>query len=195
MRVIGLVRSASSRRMLAAAALVRPGDAGAPDPAAGRGPGRPHGGTHPPPEPVRRGSCTPRPIRTAPLRTAVRRRRLQSAPMLNGRRRRRPGDRRVGEERGSGLLDTDLVSEIRKIKQGTTDDQVIAWARSVHVSSMWLSLICVHELELGGDLVERRDPTRGQLPRQWLEARRTSCRWRMIDPSVASVTSSAAHAR
>lgn len=71
----------------------------------------------------------------------------------------------------SYLLDTNVVSEIRKVERGTADNQVVAWARSVPASSMWLSVISVHELEVGVGLVERRDPTQGQLLRQWLDAR------------------------
>lgn len=71
----------------------------------------------------------------------------------------------------SYLLDTNVVSEIRKVEQGTADDHVVAWARSVSATSMWLSVISVHELEVGVGLVERRDPTQGQLLRQWLDAR------------------------
>ncbi len=71
----------------------------------------------------------------------------------------------------SYLLDTNVVSEIRKVEQGTADNQVVAWARSMPTSSMWLSVITVHELEVGVGLAERRDPTQGQLLRQWLDAR------------------------
>ncbi len=71
----------------------------------------------------------------------------------------------------SYLLDTNVISEIHKVEQGTADDHVVAWARSVPASAMWLSVISVHELEVGVGLVERRDPIQGQLLRQWLDTR------------------------
>lgn len=67
------------------------------------------------------------------------------------------------------LLDTNLVSELRKVRSGKADPGVAAWADEVDASSLFLSAITLHELELGVLLAERRDPTQGALLRQWLE--------------------------
>ena len=39
------------------------------------------------------------------------------------------------------LLDTDVVSELRKAKSGRADRNVVAWARSVSATSLYLSAI------------------------------------------------------
>jgi len=67
------------------------------------------------------------------------------------------------------LLDTNLVSELRKVRSGKADPGVAAWADEVDASSLFLSSITLHELELGVLLAERRDPTQGALLRHWLE--------------------------
>ena len=59
------------------------------------------------------------------------------------------------------LLDTNVVSELRKAKAGKADKNVRTWAESVLASSMFLSSITILELETGILLVERRDPAQG----------------------------------
>jgi predicted nucleic acid-binding protein len=67
------------------------------------------------------------------------------------------------------LIDTNLVSELRKVRSGKADPGVAAWADGVDASSLFLSSITLHELELGVLLAERRDPTQGALLRHWLQ--------------------------
>lgn len=67
------------------------------------------------------------------------------------------------------LLDTNVVSEIRKAASGRVDPNVLRWAGSVRPSQMFISVITVQELEIGVLLVERRDPPQGGLLRAWLE--------------------------
>ena len=64
------------------------------------------------------------------------------------------------------LFDTNLVSELRKDHKA--DPHVLAWARGVKRSSMFLSVISLRELETGVLLIERRDPTQGAALRSWL---------------------------
>ena len=66
------------------------------------------------------------------------------------------------------LLDTHVVSELRKAKSGTVDQNVLAWANSVSAPSLFLSVITVLELETGILLIERRDPAQGAVIRSWL---------------------------
>ena len=68
------------------------------------------------------------------------------------------------------LLDTNVVSELRKAKLGKADKNVIAWAKNVSPSSLFLSVISILELETGVLLVERRDPSQGAILRSWLNA-------------------------
>lgn len=67
------------------------------------------------------------------------------------------------------LLDTNVVSELRKAKAGKADKHVTAWASSIAVPSLFLSVITILELETGVLLVERRDPAQGSILRAWLE--------------------------
>jgi predicted nucleic acid-binding protein len=69
------------------------------------------------------------------------------------------------------LLDTNVVSELRKARVGKADRNVKAWADSVSPSTLFLSAISILELELGTLLVERRDPQQGAMLRAWLDHR------------------------
>lgn len=66
------------------------------------------------------------------------------------------------------LLDTNVVSELRKIRSGKADANVARWADSVDTVELYLSVITVQELEIGVLLLERRDPSQGALLRAWL---------------------------
>jgi predicted nucleic acid-binding protein len=55
------------------------------------------------------------------------------------------------------LLDTNVVSELRKTCFGRADKNLAQWADSVDAVDLYLSAITVRELELGVLLVERRD--------------------------------------
>jgi len=67
------------------------------------------------------------------------------------------------------ILDTNVVSELRKAKTGKADRNVLAWASSVSSGSLFLSAITVLELETGVLLKERSDPVQGGLLRTWLD--------------------------
>lgn len=66
------------------------------------------------------------------------------------------------------ILDTNVVSELRKIRLGKADKCVSQWADSVNASDLYLSVITVQELEIGVLLAERRDPAQGAMLRSWL---------------------------
>jgi hypothetical protein len=68
------------------------------------------------------------------------------------------------------LLDTNVVSELRKIRLGRADKNVARWADSVDAADLYLSAITVQELEMGVLLVERRDPPQGAIFRSWFES-------------------------
>jgi toxin FitB len=67
------------------------------------------------------------------------------------------------------LLDTNVVSELRKARAGRADPGVAAWASGVQVASLFVSVIAIQELEMGVLLAERRDAPQGRLLRTWLE--------------------------
>lgn len=67
------------------------------------------------------------------------------------------------------VVDTNVVSELRKARSGRADRNVAAWAASVPAASLFVSVITVLELELGVRLLERRDARQGAIMRAWLE--------------------------
>ena len=67
------------------------------------------------------------------------------------------------------LLDTNVVSELRKAKSGKADKRVVSWAKGVPASSLYLSSISLLELEIGVLLIEQRDPLQGTMLRVWLD--------------------------
>ena len=67
------------------------------------------------------------------------------------------------------VLDTNVVSELRKAKAGKANPGVTEWARRVPAGVMFMSVISLHELEHGVLLAERRDPAQGNVLRQWLD--------------------------
>lgn len=66
-------------------------------------------------------------------------------------------------------MDTNVVSEIRKAAAGRADEKVVQWAESVSTASQWLSVITIHEIELGVAMVERRDAGQGAILRRRLD--------------------------
>jgi predicted nucleic acid-binding protein len=67
------------------------------------------------------------------------------------------------------ILDTDVISEMRKIRQGKADKHVENWANPLIVSSLFLSVVTIQELEAGVLSVTRRDAAQGASMRAWLE--------------------------
>jgi predicted nucleic acid-binding protein len=67
------------------------------------------------------------------------------------------------------LLDTNVVSELRKARAGKADENVVAWAAEAPAARLFLSVITIQELEIGILLAERRDPPQGSILRTWLE--------------------------
>jgi predicted nucleic acid-binding protein len=69
------------------------------------------------------------------------------------------------------LLDTNVVSELRKVAAGKAHRRVAAWAESVDALDLFVSAITIHELEIGVQLKERRDARQGAILRAWLHQR------------------------
>jgi predicted nucleic acid-binding protein len=67
------------------------------------------------------------------------------------------------------IVDTDVVSELRKARSGRADANVMAWTRSVDATRLFVSAITIMELELGVLLIERRDAVQGARLRSWLD--------------------------
>ena len=67
------------------------------------------------------------------------------------------------------LLDTNVVSELRKAGAGKADANVVGWAAGVPAAMLYLSAISILEIELGVLLIERRDGRQGAVLRRWLD--------------------------
>jgi len=70
------------------------------------------------------------------------------------------------------ILDTNVISELRKAHNKTNNKaniNVINWAKNVPVTSLYLSVISVMELETGVLLIERKDAKQGKALRDWLD--------------------------
>ncbi len=69
------------------------------------------------------------------------------------------------------VLDTDVVSELRKVEAGKGQRQVAAWSDQVIAGETFLAAITIHELELGVLLLERKDKRQGAILRAWIDTR------------------------
>jgi len=69
------------------------------------------------------------------------------------------------------LLDTNVLSELRKRRGGRMDPAVEAWAAKADPASLHLSVVTIMEVELGIALLDRRDPTQAATLRLWLRER------------------------
>jgi toxin FitB len=67
------------------------------------------------------------------------------------------------------LLDTNVLSELRKVRSGKANSRVAAWVRGAPAGNLFLSVIVIQELEIGVLLAERRDRAKGALLRTWLD--------------------------
>ena len=67
------------------------------------------------------------------------------------------------------LLDTNVLSELRKVRLGKSDRNVAAWTESVDAADIFISAITIMELELGVLSIERKDGAQGAMLRAWLD--------------------------
>ncbi len=67
------------------------------------------------------------------------------------------------------LLDTHVVSELRKGRAGRAHKGVVTWAQAVATDSLHLSVITIMELELGIRRVAQKDPVQSDMLRRWLD--------------------------
>jgi predicted nucleic acid-binding protein len=68
------------------------------------------------------------------------------------------------------LLDTNVISELRKAKSSKVDENIVTWANSVSTTTLFLSVITVLELEMGILSMERRDSIQGNTLRVWFNS-------------------------
>ena len=66
------------------------------------------------------------------------------------------------------LLDTNVVSELRKAKSGKANKNVLQWANEVSAAGLFISVITILEIETGILQIDRKDPDQGSMLRHWL---------------------------
>jgi len=69
------------------------------------------------------------------------------------------------------LLDTNVISELRKLGDGKANARVTAWVSSRDAASFHISALTLMELEIGILRMERRDPKQGARLRNWMDRR------------------------
>ena len=67
------------------------------------------------------------------------------------------------------ILDTNVISELRKAGDGKADTRVIAWLSGVDATAFYLSAVTLMEIEVGILRIERRDPAQGAKLRAWMD--------------------------
>ncbi|MDR1109123.1 MAG: type II toxin-antitoxin system VapC family toxin [Deltaproteobacteria bacterium] len=67
------------------------------------------------------------------------------------------------------VLDTNVVSELRKVRAGKANPNIAAWTETVDATDLFVSVITIMELEFGVLSIERKDATQGVVLREWLE--------------------------
>ena len=67
------------------------------------------------------------------------------------------------------LLDTNVVSELRKVGDGKADARVVAWISRHDAASFYISALTLMELEIGILRIERRDAEQGKRLRTWFD--------------------------
>jgi predicted nucleic acid-binding protein len=69
------------------------------------------------------------------------------------------------------LLDTNVVSELRKVGDGKADPNVTAWLSAQDSRDLYISAITILELERGILSIQRRDIEQGARLRAWMDSR------------------------
>ena len=67
------------------------------------------------------------------------------------------------------LLDTNVISELRKLGDDKADARVVAWVAGRDATSFYISALTLMELEIGILRIERRDAAQGERLRMWMD--------------------------
>lgn len=89
------------------------------------------------------------------------------------------------------VLDTNVISELRQGKPRQSPE-VRAWAASHPASQLFLSAICILELEKGVLALERKTPPEGSALRIWLTGVRATFAGRLLPFTESTATVCAA---
>ncbi|MRW89526.1 PIN domain-containing protein [Duganella sp. FT80W] len=67
------------------------------------------------------------------------------------------------------ILDTNVISELRKVALGKANANVAKWARHMEANTLYLSAITIHEIESGILRLKRRNDFSSEVLRLWLD--------------------------
>lgn len=67
------------------------------------------------------------------------------------------------------ILDTNVISEMKKDGKGMMNENVKAWIDSVEVSDLYLSVMTLHELEHGIAKLSKKDKVAAEALGNWLK--------------------------
>ena len=67
------------------------------------------------------------------------------------------------------LIDTNIISEMRKIRHRKADPKLTAWVNSINSSLFYTSIVVMMELQRGVMGKHRTDPEQGKRLQQWLD--------------------------
>jgi len=67
------------------------------------------------------------------------------------------------------LLDTNVISELRRLGDGKADACVVAWVSDRNAADFYVSVLTLMELEIGILRIERRNVKQGAQLRAWMD--------------------------
>jgi predicted nucleic acid-binding protein len=67
------------------------------------------------------------------------------------------------------LLDTNVISELRKAGDGKADSNVVVWLSRADTTRFYLSAVTLMEIDVGIRRIERRDRVQGARLRAWMD--------------------------
>lgn len=87
------------------------------------------------------------------------------------------------------LLDTNILSELRKIRKNQANQGVVNWLKTTQPHELYTSIIVMIELERWWLLKSRKDPIQGKQLQEWYHVIQQHFQGRivLIDEPIASV--------
>ena len=67
------------------------------------------------------------------------------------------------------LVDTNVISEFRKMRSGRANENVVRYFSHIQPSNIYMSVITFYEFEKGIKQMELRDQDQGEILRNWME--------------------------
>jgi predicted nucleic acid-binding protein len=90
------------------------------------------------------------------------------------------------------LLDTNIVSELRRLKP---HGAVVSWMASIPETALFIPAIVFQELQAGVELTRSRDPDKAIQIQLWIDALASSASVIEVDAEIARETARLMHAR